>query len=103
MKGIIKMIDNNLINHASLLRCPLYHPVFLPSWPWPLHQNKSNNDNKKAAAAVEVTWSFTPSQPLRLYHGETFCYHTVNVKKCVRIKIGIYTDFKKKIKGQVQG
>ena len=36
MKGIIKIVYNKLINHAGLLRCPLYRPVFLPSWHWPL-------------------------------------------------------------------
>ena len=30
-KGIIIFIYNKLINRAGLLRCPLYHPVLLPS------------------------------------------------------------------------
>ena len=29
------MIYDKLINHVDLIRCPLYHPVFPPSWPWP--------------------------------------------------------------------
>ena len=54
MKGILKIVYNKLINHADLLRCPLSHSVFLPSWPWPLQDPTPQKHPRLDSADMEV-------------------------------------------------
>ena len=54
MKGIIKIVYNKLINHAGLLRCLPYHPVFLLLWPWPLQDPTSQKHPRLGSADMGV-------------------------------------------------